>query len=337
MTEETTPMDDTFHALYAEQIDGRTCVTFATLRDEALPEGDVTLDVAYSSLNYKDGLALTGKGKILRKLPLVPGIDVAGTVRASTSAAFKPGEGVFATGWSLGESLWGGFTQRTRVKASHLQHLPAGLDLKRAMAFGTAGFTAMLCVEALEQAGSLKSGREVVVTGAGGGVGSVAVGLLAALGQKVVASTGRAELREWLMSLGATSLIDRNELGQKGPPLATERWGAGVDTVGGQTLATVLSQTAYHGAVAACGLAGGADLPATVFPFILRAVRLLGVESVTVPIPERDRAWKRMLELFPADKLDACTTLVPLSRLLDVAQDIVAGKTRGRVVVDVNT
>jgi acrylyl-CoA reductase (NADPH) len=329
-------MADTFRALYAEQVEGRPRVALMSLMEDALPEGEVTLDVAYSSLNYKDGLALTGKGKILRKLPLVPGIDVAGTVRASTSPAFKPGEAVFATGWNMGESLWGGFTQRTRVKAAHLQRLPAGLDLKRAMAFGTAGFTAMLCVEALEQAGSLKSGREVVVTGAGGGVGSLAVVLLAALGQKVVASTGRAELRDWLVSLGASSLLDRSELSQKGPPLATERWGAGVDTVGSQTLVTVLSQTAYHGAVAACGLAGGADLPGTVFPFILRAVKLLGVESVMVPIEQRERTWKRLWELFPKEKLDASTTLVPLTRLLEVAPDIVAGKTRGRVVVDVN-
>ncbi len=329
-------MADTFRAWFAEQVDGKPRVALTSLGDEALPEGEVTLDVTYSSLNYKDGLALTGKGKILRKLPLVPGIDVAGTVRASTSSAFKPGEAVFATGWNLGESLWGGFTQRTRLKAALLQRLPAGLDLKRAMAFGTAGFTAMLCVEALEQAGSLKSGREVVVTGAGGGVGSVAVGLLAALGQKVAASTGRVELREWLTSLGATAVVDRQELAQKGPPLATERWGAGVDTVGGQTLATLLSQTAYHGAVAACGLAGGSDLPATVFPFILRAVRLLGVESVVVPMEERERAWKRMVELFPKEKLDAITTVVPMSKLQDACQDIVAGKTRGRVVVDVN-
>ena len=329
-------MADTFRALYAEQVDGRPRVALTSLGDEALPEGEVTLDVAYSSLNYKDGLALTGKGKVLRKLPLVPGIDVAGTVRASTSPDFKKGEAVFATGWNLGESLWGGFTQRTRVKAAHLQRLPAGLDLKRAMAFGTAGFTAMLCVDTLEQAGSLKREREVVVTGAGGGVGSVAVVLLAVLGQKVVASTGRPELRDWLLSLGASSLVDRSELAQKGPPLATERWGAGVDTVGGQTLATVLSQTAYHGAVAACGLAGGADLPGSVFPFILRAVRLLGVESVFVPMQERERVWKRMVELFPKEKLDATTTVVPMSQLLEVAQDIVAGKTRGRVVVDVN-
>jgi acrylyl-CoA reductase (NADPH) len=329
-------MADTFRACFAEQVDGKPRVALTSLSDEALPEGDVTLDVAYSSLNYKDGLAVTGKGKILRKLPLVPGIDVAGTVRASTTPNFKPGEAVFATGWNIGESLWGGFTQRTRLKAALLQRLPPGLNLKRAMAFGTAGFTAMLCVEALEQAGSLKSGREVVVTGAGGGVGSVAVGLLSALGQKVVASTGRAELRDWLVSLGAASTVDRNELAQKGPSLATERWGAGVDSVGGQTLATVLSQTAYHGAVAACGLAGGADLPATVFPFILRAVRLLGVESVFVPMEERERAWKRMVELFPKEKLDAITTVVPMSKLLDVCHDIVAGKTRGRVVVDVN-
>jgi putative YhdH/YhfP family quinone oxidoreductase len=329
-------MTDTFRALYAETVDGRPKVSLTSLKDDVLPPGEVTLDVLYSSLNYKDGLALTGKGKILRKLPLVPGIDVAGKVRASTSPAFKPGEEVFATGWNLGESLWGGFTQRTRLKAEHLQHLPKGLDLKHAMAFGTAGFTAMLCVEELEKAGALESGREVVVTGAGGGVGSVAVTLLAALGQKVVASTGRPECCDWLVSLGAASTMDRAELAQKGPPLAGERWGAGVDTVGGQTLATVLSQTAYHGAVAACGLAGGADLPGTVFPFILRAVKLLGVESVVVPMEERVRAWKRLVELFPKEKLEGCITVVPMSRLMEVAHDIVAGKVRGRVVVDVN-
>jgi acrylyl-CoA reductase (NADPH) len=330
-------MADTFRALYAESVDGRPKIALTSLSDDVLPPGEVTLDVAYSSLNYKDGLALTGKGKILRKLPLVPGVDVAGTVRASTSSAFKPGEAVFATGWNLGESLWGGFTQRTRLPAVLLQRLPPGLDLKQAMAFGTAGFTAMLCVEALEDAGSLKSGREVVVTGAGGGVGSVTVALLAALGQKVVASTGRPELRDWLLSMGATSVMDRAELAQKGPPLAGERWGAGVDSVGGQTLATVLTQTAYHGAIAACGLAGGADLPGTVFPFILRAVRLLGVESVMTPMEDRERAWKRLVHLLPKGKLEASTTTVPMSKLLEVAPDIVAGKIRCRVVVDVNS
>jgi putative YhdH/YhfP family quinone oxidoreductase len=329
-------MADTFRALYAEQVDGKPLVKLTSLGDDALPPGDVTLDVTYSSLNYKDGLALTNKGKILRKLPLVPGIDVAGTVRASTSPRFKPGDAVFATGWNMGESLWGGFTQRTRLKADVLQHLPAGLDAKRAMAIGTAGFTAMLCVQALEDAGSLKSGREAVVTGAGGGVGSVAVALLAALGQKVVASTGRAELGDWLRSLGAASILDRAELSQKGPPLAPERWGAGVDSVGSQTLATVLSQTAYNSAVAACGLAGGPDMVGTVFPFILRGVKLLGVESVMVPMDRRERAWKRLLELIPREKLDGITSVVPMSRLLEVAPDIVAGKTRGRVVVDVN-
>ncbi|MGO9830820.1 MAG: MDR family oxidoreductase [Myxococcaceae bacterium] len=329
-------MADTFRALYAEQVEGRPRVSLVSLGDEVLPAGDVTLDVAYSSLNYKDGLALTGKGKVLRKHPLVPGIDVAGTVRASTSARFRPGEPVFATGWNLGESLWGGYTQRTRLSSAFLQHLPPGLDLKRAMALGTAGFTAMLCVEALEQAGALKSGREVVVTGAGGGVGSVAVSLLAALGQKVAASTGRPELLGWLTSLGAASLVKRDELAQKGPPLAAERWGAGVDTVGGQTLATVLSQTAYYGAVAACGLAGGADFPGSVFPFILRGVKLLGVESVLVPMEQRERAWKRLGQLLPLEKLDASTTVVAMSQLLEVAPEILAGKTRGRVVVDVN-
>jgi acrylyl-CoA reductase (NADPH) len=329
-------MADTFRALYAEQQEGRPRVSLTSLGDEALPPGEVTVDVAYSSLNYKDGLALTGKGKILRKLPLVPGIDVAGRVRASTSPRFKAGEAVFATGWNLGESLWGGYTQRTRLQADVLQHLPSGLDLQQVMAVGTAGFTAMLCVQALEDAGALKSGREVLVTGAGGGVGSVAVALLSALGQKVAASTGRPELKAWLESLGATTLVERAALAQKGPPLASERWGAGVDSVGGQTLATVLSQTAYNGAIAACGLAGGSELPVTVFPFILRGVKLLGVESVVVPMEPRERAWKRLGLLLSKEKLRADTTVVAMSKLLELAPDILAGKTRGRVVVDVN-
>ena len=329
-------MADTFRALYAEQVEGRPRVALTTLEDRALPPGEVTLDVAFSSLNYKDGLALTGKGKILRKFPLVPGIDVAGTVRASTSPRFKTGDAAFATGWNMGESLWGGYTQRTRLPADILQHLPPGLSLKQAMAVGTAGFTAMLCVQALEDAGSLKSGREVVVTGAAGGVGSVAVSLLAALGQKVVASTGRSELRPWLESLGASAIVDRAVLAEKGPPLASERWGAGVDSVGGQTLATVLSQTAAEGAIAACGLASGPDLPVTVFPFILRGVKLLGVVSVLVPMDRRERAWKRLVELLPREKLEASTSVVPMSKLLELAPEILAGKTRGRVVVDVN-
>lgn len=329
-------MADTFRALYAEQVEGRPRVTLTSLEDRALPPGEVTLDVAFSSLNYKDGLALTGKGKVIRKFPLVPGIDVAGTVRASTSPRFKPGEAVFATGWNMGESIWGGYTQRTRVSADILQHVPRGLDVKQVMAVGTAGFTAMLCVQALEDVGSLRSGREVVVTGAAGGVGSVAVALLAALGQRVVASTGRREHEPWLRSLGASDILDRAVLAEKGPPLASERWGAGVDSVGGQTLATVLSQTAFEGAIAACGVAGGPDLPVTVFPFILRGVKLLGVNSVLVPMDRRERAWQRLVELLPVEKLAGSTSVVPMSKLLELAPDILAGKTRGRVVVDVN-
>ena len=329
-------MPDTFRALYAEQVEGRPRVTLTTLEDRALPPGEVTLDVAFSSLNYKDGLALTGKGKVIRKFPLVPGIDVAGTVRASSSTRFKPGEAVFATGWNMGESLWGGYTQRTRLSADILQRVPRGLDAKQVMAVGTAGFTAMLCVQALEDAGSLRSGREVVVTGAAGGVGSVAVALLAALGQRVVASTGRREHEPWLRSLGASDILDRAVLAEKGPPLASERWGAGVDSVGGQTLATVLSQTAFEGAIAACGVAGGPDLPVTVFPFILRGVKLLGVNSVLVPMDRRERAWQRLVELLPAEMLAGSTSVVPMSKLLELAPEILAGKVRGRVVVDVN-
>ncbi|HMK72548.1 MAG TPA: MDR family oxidoreductase [Myxococcaceae bacterium] len=329
-------MGDTFRALYAEQVEGKPRVTLTTLEDRALPPGEVTLDVAFSSLNYKDGLALTGKGKVLRKFPLVPGIDVAGTVRASTAPRFKVGEAVFATGWNMGESLWGGYTQRTRLSADILQHLPRGLNLEQVMAVGTAGFTAMLSVQALEDAGSLRSGREVVVTGAAGGVGSMAVALLSGLGQRVVASTGRREHEPWLRSLGASDILDRAVLAEKGPPLASERWGAGVDSVGGQTLATVLSQTVYEGAIAACGVASGPDLPVTVFPFILRGVKLLGVNSVLVPMDRRERAWQRLVELLPKEKLAGCTSVVPMSKLLELAPEILGGKTRGRVVVDVN-
>ncbi|MGZ5958238.1 MAG: MDR family oxidoreductase, partial [Myxococcaceae bacterium] len=312
-------MADTFTALVAEQADGRTVVKRTPLEEAALPPGDVTIDVAYSSLNYKDGLALTGRGKVIRKWPMVPGIDLAGRVRASTSGRFKPGDAVLVTGNGLGVSTWGGYSQRARVKESAVLPVPPGLDARTSMAIGTAGFTAALCVMALQDHGTLKTDREFVVTGAAGGVGSIAVALLAALGRKVVASTGRTAEADYLRKLGAADIIGRDVLAQKGPPLASERWGGGVDTVGGQTLVTLCSQTAYRGAVAACGLAGGSDFPGTVFPFILRNVALLGCDSDMTPNDERKRAWKLLVDHVGKLHLDEVTQEVPMSQLVEFA------------------
>ncbi len=330
------PMADTFTALVAEQADGRTQVKRTTLEEAALPPGEITIDIAYSSLNYKDGLALTGRGKVIRKWPMVPGIDLAGRVRSSASPRFKPGDPVLITGNGLGVSWWGGFAQRARVKESMVLPIPPGMDARTSMAIGTAGFTAALCVLALQDHGTLKTDRELVVTGAAGGVGSIAVGLLAALGKKVVASTGRTSEADYLKKLGAVDIIGRDVLAQKGPPLASERWGGGVDTVGGQTLVTLCSQTAYRGAVAACGLAGGSDFPGTVFPFILRNVALLGCDSDLTPPEERIRAWKLLGDQLGKLHLGEVTQEVPLSQLVEFAPRIVDGQVRGRVVVNVN-
>jgi acrylyl-CoA reductase (NADPH) len=329
-------MAETFTALLAEQADGRTLVKGASLEEAALPQGEVTVDVAYSSLNFKDGLALTGRGKVIRKWPMVPGIDLAGRVRASSSPKFRPGVPVLVTGYGLGVSWWGGFSQRARVKESMVLAIPQGLDPRTAMSIGTAGFTAALCVLALQDHGSLKTDRELVVTGAAGGVGSIAVALLAALGKKVVASTGRTSEEAYLRKLGAADLIGRDVLAQKGPPLASERWGGGIDTVGGQTLVTLISQVAYRGAVAACGLAGSSDFPSTVFPFILRNVALLGCDSDMTPMEERRRAWQLLVKHLGNLHLEDVTQEVPMSRLVDFAPRIVDGQVRGRVVVNVN-
>jgi acrylyl-CoA reductase (NADPH) len=329
-------MADTFMALLAEQEDGRTRLTRTELEEGALPPGEVTVDVAFSSLNYKDGLALTGRGKVIRKWPMVPGIDLVGRVRSSTSERFQPGDSVLVTGNGLGVSWFGGFAQRARVKESMALPLPGGLDARTAMAIGTAGFTASLCVLALEDHGTLRTDRELVVTGAAGGVGSIAVAMLAALGKRVVASTGRTSEADYLRTLGATEIIGRDALSQKGPALASERWGGGVDTVGGQTLVTLLSQIAYRGAVAACGNAGGVDLPGTVFPFILRNVALLGTDSDATPRTERVRAWAQLVKHLSRLHLDEVTQVVPLSKIAEYATRIVDGQVRGRMVVDVH-
>jgi acrylyl-CoA reductase (NADPH) len=326
----------TFRALVAEGSADGYVTQFKDLAADALPAGDVLIEVAYSSLNYKDALAVTGRGKIIRRFPMVCGIDVSGRVMATGSPEFAIGDEVIVVGHGLGETQWGGYSQRARVSADAAMKLPAGLNLKQAMAVGTAGLTAMLSLIALEDHGVAAGDREVVVTGAAGGVGSVAVALLAVHGYKVAASTGRPETHAYLRELGATTVVDRGDLAKKSPPLAAERWAGGVDTVGGQTLASVIASTAAYGAVAACGLAGGAELSTTVFPFILRNVALLGINSVDPPRPLRTRAWDRLSDGAFLRKLDTIATLEPLSRIKDLCQQILDGQIRGRVVIDVN-
>src|SRR3954453_3800256 len=305
------------------------------LTDDKLPDGDVTVAVQWSSLNYKDGLAVTGKGKIIRSFPMVCGIDLAGTVEASDSPSWQVGDEVVVTGWGLSETAPGGFTQRQRLRSEWLGRRPDGLSLQQTKAVGTAGLPAILCVIALEKAGvSPDAEGEVLVTGAGGGVGSVAVAVLAKLGYRVAASTGRKETHDFLRSLGATTIVDRDELATAGKPFDKERWAGAVDTGGSQTVATVLAQTQYGVAVAACGLVGGNDLPTTVLPFILRGVSLVGIDSVMCPTPRRVEAWDRLARDLPAELLEELTTVEPMTRVPDLAEDILAGRTRGRVVID---
>ena len=323
-------------ALMIEDVDGRPRAALRTIEESALPPNDVTIDVSHSSLNYKDGLAVSGKGKIARRLPMVAGIDLVGTVAASASAPWAVGDKVLVNGWGLSETQWGGYATRVRMKPEWLVRLPQGITPVQAMAIGTAGYTAMLCVMALQEAGIQPGHGEVVVTGAAGGVGSVAVSLLSTLGYQVTASTGRPETHDFLRDLGASGFIARQDLAASAGPFQKERWAGGVDSVGSTTLATVLAQMAYGGAVAACGLAGGTDLPTSVLPFILRGVRLLGVDSVMAPAVRRQVAWDRLARELPMAKLDRLTTVEPMSRLPELAAQIVAGQTRGRVVIDVH-
>lgn len=326
-----------FKALVVEERDGQRMVEVRELGLDALPPGEVLVQVAYSTLNYKDGLAVTGKGKVLRLNPMAPGIDFSGTVVESASPDFQPGDQVVLTGWGVGERHWGGFSQLNRVKAEWLVPLPAAMSLQQAMTIGTAGFTAMLCVLALERFGMRPGGREVLVTGAAGGVGSVAVALLAQAGYQVVAATGRPHEAEYLKELGARAIIDRGLLTAPGRPLEGERWGGAVDTVGGATLSGIFRSMAYHSAVAACGNAGGADFTTSVFPFILRGVALLGVESVLVPPAERREAWERMARDLPEGLLDRMTEVIRLDQVIAYSESITSGQVRGRVVIDVNT
>jgi acrylyl-CoA reductase (NADPH) len=325
-----------FKAILLEESDRKVSAELTELDESELPEAEVTVAVEHSTLNYKDGMVLNGLGRLVRTYPHIPGVDLAGTVEASSDAAFKPGDKVILTGWRVGEQHWGGYAEKARVKADWLVPLPEGLTTKRAMAIGTAGFTAMLAVMALEAHGVAPDGGEVLVTGAAGGVGSVAVALLHKLGYEVAASTGRAETHDYLMDLGATTIIDRAEIAEpSGRPLDKERWQGCVDAVGGATLACVLPQIAYRGSVAAVGLAGGNKLDTTVIPFLLRGVNLLGIDSVMCPKAEREAAWARLVRDLPMDKLDAMILEAKLADLLILGKEILNGQVRGRVVVDV--
>lgn len=326
-----------FRALVLEEKDGKVAGALTALDEARLPAGDVTVAVEYTTLNYKDGLVLANQARLVRQYPHVPGIDFAGSVLESGNAGFKPGDKVVLNGWGVGERHWGGMAEKARVKGEWLVKLPAAISTRRAMAIGTAGYTAMLCVMALEDHG-LKQDAPVLVTGAAGGVGSVATAVLAKLGHSVTAMTGRAEQADYLKSLGASAVIGRAEFAN-GPakPIDSARWAGAVDTVGGKVLATVLTQMAYGAAVAACGNAGGVDLPTTVLPFILRGVNLLGIDSVMCPAPQRKEAWARLARDLPLDKLDAMTTTAKLGDAMGLARTILKGQVRGRTVIDVKS
>jgi len=326
-----------FKAVWLEEQGGKVTASVKALEERELPPGDVVVRVEYSTLNYKDGLILGGLGRLVRQYPHVPGIDFAGTVESSSSPKFAPGDKVILTGWRVGELHWGGYAQKARVKAEWLVRLPERLTTLQAMAIGTAGFTAMLCVLALEAHGVAPDKGEVLVTGAAGGVGSVALAVLAKLGYRLAASTGRADQEAYLKGLGAASIVARGELAEKPTrPLLAERWAGAVDTVGSNTLANVLAQIKYRGSVAACGLAGGNDLPSSVLPFILRGVNLLGIDSVMCPMELRVSAWARLARDLPLDKLDAMISKVPLAEVAAFSPRILEGQVRGRTVVDVN-
>ncbi len=325
-----------FKALLLEESDGKVSASLQDLEESRLPEGDVTVAVEYSTLNYKDGMIVKGLGRMVRSYPHVSGIDFAGTVAESSNPDFEPGDRVVLTGWRVGETHWGGHAQKARVKGDWLVPLPESLSTKRAMAIGTAGFTAMLGVMALQAHGVTPDKGEVLVTGAAGGVGSVATAILSNLGYQVAASTGRAETHDYLHTLGAATIIDRAELSEPpSRPLDSERWAGCIDSVGGTTLARVLTQIAHRGSVAAVGLAGGNTLETTVIPFLLRGVNLLGIDSVMSPPDERRTAWQRLGSELPLDKLDGMTSEATLGDLPGLAGEILQGQVRGRIVVDV--
>ncbi|MFW7526254.1 MDR family oxidoreductase [Vibrio ostreicida] len=323
-----------FNALILKQEDTRTTSSIEKIDDTQLPAGNVMIDVEYSSLNYKDGLAITGKGKIIRNFPMVPGIDFAGTVAHSDDQRYQAGDKVVLTGWGVGENHWGGMAQRACLNADWLVPLPKGLSSKKAMMVGTAGLTAMLCVQALIDAGIKPSNGEILVTGASGGVGSVAVCLLSQLGYQVAAITGRAKENGLLLEgLGASRIIERTEFETPSRPLEKQIWAGAIDTVGSKVLAKVLAQMDYNSAVAACGLAGGFDLPTTVIPFILRNVRLQGIDSVMCPVEKRIAAWEKLVEVLPEDYFTQACTEIELAQAPAFADDIVHGQVTGRIVI----
>ncbi len=326
-----------FSAIVIDKNDAGQSVSVQQLDESALPEGDVTIDVAYSTLNYKDGLAITGRGPVVRKFPMVPGIDLVGTVSASSNADFAAGDTVVLNGWGVGEGHWGGLAQKACLKGDWLIKLPSGFTGQQAMAIGTAGYTAALCVDALVNHGVTPDQGEVLVTGATGGVGSVAVALLAKAGFTVAAATGKASEGDYLKQLGATTIIDRAELAAPGKPFQRERWAGAIDSVGSNTLANILAATKYRGAVAACGLAQGSDLATTVMPFILRGVALLGVDSVNCPRGPRMAAWDRLARDLDKDLLALIGgSEIGLADAIQAAADLIDGKVRGRIIVDVN-
>ena len=325
----------TFRAIVIEKTEAGQKVGLTDFDEANLMDGDVTVRVEWSTVNYKDGLALTGKSAVVRRFPMIPGIDFAGEVEASSHPDWKPGDKVILNGWGTGETHLGGYAEKARVKGQWLVRLPASMSPREAMAIGTAGYTAMLAVMALERHGIKPAHGPVVVTGAAGGVGSVAIALLAKLGFQVTASTGRREEADYLKGLGATEIIDRNELSAVGKPLAKERFAGGIDSVGSTTLANVLSMTKYGGAVAACGLAGGMDLPGSVAPFILRGVSLLGIDSVMCPLPVRNEAWGRLESGLDRGKLEGMTREIGLAEVIPVAGTILEGRVRGRIVVKI--
>ncbi|MBZ9672991.1 oxidoreductase [Mesorhizobium sp. ESP7-2] len=328
-------MTETFKAiLVSRDAEKKQSVAVTDLTDADLMEGDVTVAVEATTVNYKDGLAISGKAPVIRRWPLVPGIDLAGTVISSSNPEWRKGDKVILNGWGVGETHFGAYAGRARVKGDWLVPLPEGMSAHDAMAVGTAGYTAMLCVMALERHGILPDRGPVVVTGAAGGVGSVAVSILSSLGYHVIASTGRNAESPYLINLGAAEVISRDELNQPAKPLSKERWAGGIDSVGSHTLANVLSMTSYGGAVAACGLAGGMDLPSSVAPFILRGVSLLGIDSVMAPKAVRLEAWQRIGADLDVDKLASLSTTIGFDGIIGAAHDIVDGKIRGRVVVD---
>jgi acrylyl-CoA reductase (NADPH) len=325
----------TFKAIVIDKGDAGQTVRLADFDEKDLMEGDVTVRVEWSTVNYKDGLAITGKAPVVRRLPMIAGVDFSGTVESSSHPAWKAGDKVILNGWGLGETHLGAYGQKARVKGDWLVRLPAGMSARDAMAIGTAGYTAMLAVMALERSGLTPARGSVVVTGAAGGVGSVAVALLAKLGYAVTASTGRPEEAAYLKALGASEVIERKELSGPPRPLAKERWAGGIDSVGSATLANVLSMTRYGGTVSACGLAGGMDLPATVAPFILRAVSLVGIDSVMCPLGLRQQAWHRLVTDLDRAKIEAITSEIGLPDVIGAAARIVEGRVRGRIVVKI--